>query len=439
MGNILQTSPNGTTMFPPELTNELFNLVRGKSSLARLSASRPIPFRGETAWTFTLDKEVDIVAENGAKSNGGATMGQKTITPIKVEYGVRVSDEFLYASNEIQLDYLRAFSEGFANKVARGIDIMAFHGLNPRTASASALIGSNHFDSEVTQTVSYSALTANDNVTAAIEMIQGNEHEATGMAMAPAFRSALANLKKGSSSYEALYPELAWGANPDTLNGLPVDTNSTVSFAGSDDMAIVGNFRDFFRWGYARQIPIEIIQFGNPDNDADAGDLKGHNQIYIRGEAYIGWGILVPDAFARIGSFSVGVAAAPESADTVISFGDLHINVSDIQDNVTMMGNNFYGNLKYIEDGLSPTGPLAGSGNFLAVKFDGPAFSTATAIKVGLDPSVETGLVDIKDDPDRNAIMKISDKDQKLVVEVETAAGKSRMIYNLNTLTYATA
>lgn len=301
MANVLETKANGATLFPAALTNEMFNLVRGKSSLARLSGASPIPFRGETAWTFNLDKEIDIVAESGAKSNGGATLGQKTITPIKIEYGVRVSNEFMYASEEIQLQYLRAFSEGFAAKAARGIDIMAFHGMNPRTGTAAtATIGSNHFDAQVSQTVNFAAATANDNVSSAIAMIEAAEHEATGMAMAPAFRAALANIKKGTSSNEPLFPELAWGANPDSINGLPVDTNVTVAFGSSADRAIIGNFRDFFRWGFAREIPIEIIEYGNPDNDADAGDLKGHNQVYIRGEAFVGWGILVPAAFARI-------------------------------------------------------------------------------------------------------------------------------------------
>lgn len=311
MGNVLQTTNNGTKLFPPELTNEMFNLVRGKSSLARLSASRPVPFNGTTAWTFTLDKEVDIVAENGTKSNGGAALGQKTITPVKVEYGVRASDEFMYASNEIQLDVLRNFAEGFAKKVARGIDIMAFHGLNPRTGLAAVTIGTNHVDAVVDQTVTYTAATANDNVTAAIDLVEGNEHEVTGMAMAPVFRAALANIKKSSTSNEPLFPELAWGASPDTINGLAVDANSTVAFGGSLDRAIVGNFRDCFRWGYSKQLPIEIIQYGNPDNDTEAGDLKGHNQIYIRGEAYVGWGILIPAAFARIVAPNTGSSILP--------------------------------------------------------------------------------------------------------------------------------
>ena len=288
--------------FPTELTNEMINLVRGKSSLARLSGARPIPFNGETIFTFNLDSEVAIVAENEAKSNGGGTIGTKSIQPIKVEYGMRVSDEFRFAAEEVQLEYLRAFAEGWASKIARGVDIMAFHGLNPRTGqAATGTIGSNHFDAQVTaNTVTFSAASADANVEAAIAQVQAGEHEVTGMAMAPAMRSALAALKKGSNSNEPLFPELAWGANPGVINGLPVDTNSTVSANTNTDRAIVGNFRDYFRWGYALNVPIEVIEYGNPDNDATAGDLKGHNQIYLRGEAYIGWGILVPAAFARV-------------------------------------------------------------------------------------------------------------------------------------------
>lgn len=295
MANVLAKG----SLFPPELTKELINLVNGKSSLAKLSASRPLSFVGNEIFTFTLDKEVDVVAENGAKSNGGATMGSVSIVPVKIEYGTRVSDEFKYASEEQQIEYLRAFAEGFAAKAARGLDIMGFHGLNPRTDSASAVIGTNHFDSLVTNTVNLSS-DPNANVESAIALVQGGEYEVNGMAMSPAFRSALA-AEVYTSDNRPMFPELAWGSQPATIKGLPVDTNSTVSFGTNTvDNAIVGNFRDFFRWGVAKDIPIEIIEYGNPDNDANAGDLKGHNQIYLRGEMYIGWGILVPAAFARI-------------------------------------------------------------------------------------------------------------------------------------------
>lgn len=290
------------SLFPEQLATDMFNLVRGKSSLAKLSGAAPIPFNGERVFTFNFDKEADLVAENGAKSNGGATVTPVNITPVKIEYGMRVSDEFVYASEEAQIQYLRAFAEGFAAKTARALDIMAFHGVNPRTGSSADSLNNKNFDDVIVNAVTYDSDTPQDNVVAAIAQVEAAEHEVTGMAMAPAFKTALASLKKGSSSYELMFPELGWGSTPGTLNGLPVDTNSTVSFNSNADKAIVGNFRDFFRWGFAKEIPIEVIRYGNPDNDTDAGDLKGHNQVYIRGEAYLGWGILAPGAFSIIKS-----------------------------------------------------------------------------------------------------------------------------------------
>ena len=295
MGNIISKG----NLFPPALTNQLIDTVRGKSSLARLSQSQPLPFNGETEFTFSLDSEVDLVAENGAKSNGGGTVATVTMQPVKVEYGMRVSDEFKYAAEEVQLQYLQTFAEGFAKKVARGLDIMALHGVNPRTGSTASSLNDKNFDDLITNTVVYDSSAPQDNITTAVGLVEAAEHEVTGLAMAPAFKSALASLKTASNSYAPLFPQLGWGASVNEINGLPVDANSTVSYGSNADRAIVGNFADFFKWGIARQIPVEVIEYGNPDN-SEAGDLKGHNQIYLRGEAYIGWGILVPDAFAIV-------------------------------------------------------------------------------------------------------------------------------------------
>lgn len=295
MGSVL-TKGN---LFPPVLTNRLIDTVRGKSSLARLSQAEPLPFNGETEFTFSLDKEVDLVAENGAKSNGGGTVGTVTMQPVKVEYGMRISDEFRYAAEEIQLQYLQAFADGFAKKAARGLDIMAFHGVNPRTGNTASSLNNKNFDDLITNIVVYDSSAPQDNVTAAIQLIEAAEHDVTGMAMSPSFKSALAAVKTQANSNVPLFPDLGWGAQVGDINGLPVDSNSTVNFNSNADRAIVGNFADFFKWGIARQIPVEIIEYGNPDN-SDAGDLKGHNQIYIRGEAYLGWGILIPGAFTIV-------------------------------------------------------------------------------------------------------------------------------------------
>lgn len=286
------------SLFPAQLTNELFNMARGKSSLARLSNSEPIPFNGKEVFTFDMDSEVNLVGENGVKSNGGATVEPVTMIPVKVEYGVRVSDEFRYGADEIRLQYLRTFAEGFAKKVARGLDIMAFHGINPRTGSTASVLTNKNFADLVDQTVTYDSSTPDANVEDAISLVTTNEHLVTGMAMSPTFRSALAKLKKGSTSNEPMFPTLGWGSEVTEINGLPVDSNSTVSFNNSGVEAVVGNFADYFKWGFAKEIPFEVIEYGDPDNSGK--DLKAYNQVYLRGEAYIGWGIIAPDAFAMI-------------------------------------------------------------------------------------------------------------------------------------------
>lgn len=284
-------------LYPEVAVNELVNLVRGKSSLARLAGRDLIPFNGQREYVFALDKEVDIVAENGAKSNGGGTVTAKTVIPIKFEYGLRVSDEFVYGSEEIRMNYIRQFNEGFARKIARGVDIAAMHGLNPRTGTASAVVGTNHLDQLVTNSVTATA-NADADIDAAVALVEGAEHEVTGIAVAPAERAALAALRANGVR---LYPELAWGNQPEDINGLAFDVNSTVSFGtNTTALSYVGNFRDFFKLGYGKDITFEVIQYGNPDNDSTAGDLKGHNQVYLRAEAYIGWAILDPTAFAKV-------------------------------------------------------------------------------------------------------------------------------------------
>lgn len=282
-------------LFGETLVKDLISKVKGKSSLAALSGQTPIPFNGLKEFIFSMDNEIDIVAENGKKTEGGITVEPVKIVPIKFEYGARVSDEFLYATEEEQLDILTAFNDGFAKKVAKGLDLAAMHGINPRTGQASTVVGTNHFDAKVTQTVDYASATPDDNLDDAIALIHGSEGDVTGMALSTQFGAAMAKVKANGV---VQYPEFRFGASPKTLNGLHTDVNRTIYTTESKDHAIIGDFQTAFKWGYSKQIPMEIIKYGDPDNSGK--DLKGYNQVYIRAEVYLGWGILLPEYFARI-------------------------------------------------------------------------------------------------------------------------------------------
>lgn len=287
------------TMFPAEVISDLFNKVAGHSTLAKISGQVPIAMSGSDIFTFQMDAEANIVAESGAKAAGGITVAPVHMTPIKIEYGARVTDEFMYASEEKQLDILSAFIEGWAKKLARALDIMAMHGVNPRDKAVSALIGTNSLDTNTDVTgITYVSGSEEDNLEDAVAAI--GDYDNTGYALSKGFSATLGKLKVNGVPQ---YPEFKLGGNPSALNGTACDVNSTVGFVDtqtSKNFAYVGDFANAFKYGIAKDIPLEVIPYGNPDNDANAGDLKGHNQVYLRAEAYLGWGILDGGAFARI-------------------------------------------------------------------------------------------------------------------------------------------
>lgn len=287
------------TLFNAELTKELFDKVQGHSAIAKLCGQSPMPFAGTDTFVFTMDGEVSIVGEGGQKPAGEAAFDIVTIKPIKVVYQHRLTDEFINLAEEKQLPYLSAFTEGFAKKIARGFDIMAIHGVNPADNTASTVIGNNCFDKTITATASvitYDADTPDDILDLAVYPIRNNGSSVTGVAMSPQMASDIGRMKTTDSNL-SIYPEFRFGGSPSSFNGIPLDVNDTVSFKTSKIRAIVGDFANAFRWGFAEQIPLEIIEYGDPDGQ---GDLKRLNQVVLRSEAFIGWGILDSKAFSKI-------------------------------------------------------------------------------------------------------------------------------------------
>jgi HK97 family phage major capsid protein len=276
------------TNFPAELSTEIFSKVRGKSSLAKLSNQIPVSFTGTDIFTFNFDNEISVVGENGEKVAGGATVAPVSIKPVKVEYGARVTDEFMYASEERQLEILAEFQEAFARKLAKGLDIMGLHGYNPYSGTASAVIGTNHLDAKATAVTSATSIEAGMETAAATV----TNYDLNGVILSKAAGAELGQLKENGVS---VYPQFKWGGQVDEINGLSADVNVTADT--SAPVAYTGDF-DAFKWGYAKDIFFKVIEYGDPDNTGV--DLAGSNQVYLRGEAYIGWGIMDGAAFAKV-------------------------------------------------------------------------------------------------------------------------------------------
>ena len=286
-------------LFPQSVVTEMFSLVQGHSALAKLSAQTPIPFSGSEAYVFDLEGNAQIVGEGEQKQAGQATVVSKTIKPVKIVYQARVTDEFMYCAEEKKLNYMKNFAEGFSRKIAEAFDIAAIHGVEPKSMTEASFKATNSFDGLVTDNVvTFDASAVDDNLESAVSMVVQGGRDVTGLALSPAAGAALGKIKVNGV---AQYPEFRFGGKPAAFAGMNLDVNRTLTMAGEASIvnhALVGDFQKAFKWGYTENIPMEVIQYGDPDQTGR--DLKAHNEVCLRAEAYIGWGILLPDAFARV-------------------------------------------------------------------------------------------------------------------------------------------
>ena len=119
---------------------------------------------------------------------------------------------------------------------------------------------------------------------------------------------------------------------------------------------------------------------------------------------------------------------SPDAADMTYPWTDK--TPADFQSDIAVNGGKVTGELKFIEGGLSPSGPLAGDGYFLALKYSNFASGLTYAnVKVGLVPSA-SGMALQTLDSDCDTVMKITDKDnQKVKIVQEDSPGHKNIQY----------
>ena len=112
------------------------------------------------------------------------------------------------------------------------------------------------------------------------------------------------------------------------------------------------------------------------------------------------------------------------------------VSVGDIQNNVSLTGNDFAGTLKYL------TGDNAivnewGEGNFLAITFTADNWSDYDSVKVGLEPSQGSGMIELIGHlDDLDSVFKIgNDVTQKFKIVASKAGKPTRtQVYDLSGL-----
>jgi HK97 family phage major capsid protein len=274
--------------------------IRG-GVLSQLAPQDPQLKIGSTDYfTFTGTPKPELVGEGANKSSEDGTPTKVTAKTYKVQITYRFSQELMWADEDYQTQVVENLVANVAAAVSRALDLVAIHGINPKTGEISSSV-SNYFDKNGN---GVSRVVATGNVQTDLETAAGDLQSAgyiaTGIALDPVFAGQLA--RKKDSQNRPLYPELGLGFGFNSFQGLEAASSDTVS--GRQELessevsiqAIMGDWRAF-QWGIAREVPLETIQYGDPDG---LGDLKRTNEIAIRAEAVFGYAIFDGNAFAII-------------------------------------------------------------------------------------------------------------------------------------------
>lgn len=275
--------------------------IRG-GVLAKLTPGEPELKVGTTDhFTFTGTPKAELVGESGNKGSADGTPGKKTVSTYKVQITYRMSNEVQWEDEDYQTQIIENLVANAATAISRALDLLAIHGINPATGSTGAvteyLTKSGNGVNVVTRTAN-----AQNDLDAAAAALQAEGYVATGIGFDPVFAGQLARTKVSESDSRPLYPEMGLGFNFDNFQGLAAASSDTVSGRqelAPEDATLNAVMADFeaFKWGIARDMPLELIEFGDPDGN---GDLKRTNEVAIRAESVIGFGFMDYKAFALI-------------------------------------------------------------------------------------------------------------------------------------------
>lgn len=283
-------------LMPREIADGMISDTLTTSTVAQLSGREPQKFGEVEYMTFNDFPRAEFVEEGAQKASTTGSFGSVKSKPRKAQVTMRFNEEVQWADEDYQLGVLSELSGAGTVALSRALDLGLYHRVNPLTGQVIS-----GWDNYVGATTNKSELTAGaepDQViraAAGLLINQSRPVAVNGFAVDPRLTWALSELQTknadGSPSGQQRYPQLGLGTGMGSFLGINAAQGDTVSGqpeAASDTgvRGILGDFQSGIRWGIQRNLPLELIRFGDPDGQ---GDLKRQNQIALRLEIVYGW------------------------------------------------------------------------------------------------------------------------------------------------------
>lgn len=293
---------DAAVLMPREIADGMITAARSSSVIARLSAREPQRFGTVDYITFNDFPKAEFVEEGADKASTTGGFGSVQAKPHKAQVTMRFNEEVQWLDEDYQLGVLDELSGAGQIALGRALDLGLIHRINPLTGSV--ISGWTNYIDATTKRETMGSEADNDFRDAVGQLVNASPAwPVNGAAFDPKFSWELSSLKESDGSGDTSrqrYPQLGFGTNVTDFMGVPVAQGDTVSGTpeASDTgvRAIVGDFQNGVRWGVQRELPVEIIRFGDPDGQ---GDLKRKNQIALRLEIVYGWYAFV-DRFAVV-------------------------------------------------------------------------------------------------------------------------------------------
>lgn len=288
------SSTDAKVLLPRNIADGMITQSRTLSTIAKLSGSEPQRF-GETEYiTFNEFPKAEFVEEGADKGSTKGGFGSVKSKPRKAQVTMRFNEEVQWASEDYQLSIMSDLAGAGQIALARALDLGMYHRINPLTGTV--MTGWDNYVTKTTSRVEIATADADADLRSAVGLLlnQPNSWGVNGIAIDPRFAWALSELQTknadGSPSGTQRYPNLGFGTDITSFMGINTAQGNTVSgqpeaAADTNIRAIVGDFQNGIRWGVQRELPVELIRFGDPDGQ---GDLKRKNQIALRLELVYG-------------------------------------------------------------------------------------------------------------------------------------------------------
>lgn len=280
-------------LMPRNIADGMITASRSTSVVGRLSGREPMRFGEVDYITFNDFPKAEFVEEGANKASTTGAFGSVTAKPHKAQVTMRFNEEVQWLDEDYQLGVLRELGDAGGVALSRALDLGLLHRINPLTGAV--ISGWDNYVTATTKRVEINAADADADFKTAVGLLltAAPSWPVNGAAFDPKFSWALANLMERDGSGETSrqrYPSLGFGTNVTDFMGVPIAQGDTVSgmpeAADTKVRAIVGDWQNGIRWGVQRQLPVEIIRYGDPDGQ---GDLKRKNQIALRMEIVYGW------------------------------------------------------------------------------------------------------------------------------------------------------